>query len=755
MIIQLTNLGLEELEQTLQPLKITRYELGNGVGYTPALDASGLKGELVYESNPTDPIAVSANVVKYRIGLDYGVGDFSFGELALFTEKGCVAVATADQLIQKVKYIGADHGNSIVIEVYLEMTDGNYSLWVDDLIGDNKFVVPVVNSIDALPPVSDATPNLYIVSGESNAQSSVIAYASKNGLWDFDAYQYKNSHEFKIVSATSTTCEIDITGMTDEQLQELRPQYFGQMFVEFLNMPVVSICRIIGSFSVVGNQGILSFRTPMAKLPAEGTSLRVFSRQALSVSDLIIPVASETQLGGIIVGDGLSITPEGVLSPDFPVTSVNGQMGDVELAITDIKDTAQVAVTGDYWDLENIPAAYTLPVATDSVLGGVMIPSDGHLNVSESGYLTLNYEPVKTVNGFQPDPVTGNVEVKFEMDVVGLIQPMRIPTGTDLNDFNTSGIFYGKLEDIGEYLNLPDYELTSDFTLEVVPIGDGVSPDCCVQRLTTDGNCWIRMNFSYGWGEWQALYTAHNMPIATATTVGVVKPGPGLFVDDDGTLSASVTSVFGKTGDVTMTVEEWEAVFQVFYNTPSGIPQLTDFTEDPDLSDEENRAIQYTRGRVGVLQLTYGAMYFAGYWNASTNVLNDDPEQKLENGGYFTWLREDDYEPLEDETPDADETFYDRWIPKGYVFIISENGTTEIDGQSHWSTGDIVLCTGEKWQRILSLPNRSGIMTYDFDTETVHAQPLVSSDNSLRITQTIGENQSIDLQVNKVWGGTF
>ena len=755
MIIQLTNLGLEILERTLQPLKLIRYELGSGVNYTPALDAQGLKGQAVYESNPTDPIAISANVVKYRIGLDYGVGDFSFGELALYTEEGCVAVATADQLIQKVKYIGADHGNSIVIEVYLEMTDGNYSLWVDDLIGDNKYVVPVCNSIDALPPVSDATPNLYIVSGESNAQSSVIAYASKNGLWDFDAYQYKNSHEFRIVSATSTTCEIDITGMTDEQLQQLRPQYFGQLFVEFLNMPVVSICRIIGSFSVVGKQGIFSFRTPMAKLPAENTRLKVYSRQALSVSDLIIPIASETQLGGIIVGDGLNITAEGVLTPDFPVTSVNGQVGDVELSITDIRDVAQVAVTGDYWDLENIPAAYQLPVASADTLGGVIIPTDGYLHITESGTLTLNYDPVKTVNGFPPDPVTGNVEIKFEMDVVGLIQPIRISTGVSLNEMNTSGLFYGKTEDLSTYYDLPDYEFTSDFTLEVVPIGDGVNPDCCVQRLTAENSCWIRMNFGYGWGEWHPVYTSLNLPIATYTSLGTVKIGEGLNIDGEGSLSANVTSVFGKTGDVTLTVEEWEQVFEVFYNVPGGIPQLTEFTEDPEASEEENLANKYTKGRIGVRQLAYGAMYFAGYWNANTNALNDDPEQKLENGGYFTWLREEDDVLNDDPDVPDDESFYDRWIPKGYVFIVSVPGATNIDGQAHWSKGDLVMCTGEKWTRIHSVPNHSGVMTYDLNSETVHAQQLTSADNSIRLTQTVGENLPLDFQVNKVHGGVF
>lgn len=56
----------------------------------------------------------------------------------------------------------------------------------------------------------------------------------------------------------------------------------------------------------------------------------------------------------------------------------------------------------------------------------------------------------------------------------------------------------------------------------------------------------------YKWdGEaWTAMGSSYTLPPATANTLGGVKIGGGLSVEDDGTASADVKSVNGKTGDV-------------------------------------------------------------------------------------------------------------------------------------------------------------------------------------------------------------
>jgi hypothetical protein len=55
------------------------------------------------------------------------------------------------------------------------------------------------------------------------------------------------------------------------------------------------------------------------------------------------------------------------------VTSVNGQTGAVVLNASNLTGFATVAVSGSYNDLTNKPTPYSLPVATTSAIGGVMV----------------------------------------------------------------------------------------------------------------------------------------------------------------------------------------------------------------------------------------------------------------------------------------------------------------------------------------------------------------------------------------------
>jgi hypothetical protein len=116
----------------------------------------------------------------------------------------------------------------------------------------------------------------------------------------------------------------------------------------------------------------------------------------------VIPIATTTNLGGIIVGNTLTITAQGVLNvadTDQPVTSVNGLTGVVELTASDIPGLATVAITGSYTDLLNKPTPYSLPVASTTVLGGVKAPLDGNLTINGLGVIDLGFTPVTSVNG--------------------------------------------------------------------------------------------------------------------------------------------------------------------------------------------------------------------------------------------------------------------------------------------------------------------------------------------------------------------
>jgi hypothetical protein len=93
----------------------------------------------------------------------------------------------------------------------------------------------------------------------------------------------------------------------------------------------------------------------------------------------VVSVAGTTTLDGINswnVGDWAIFdgTEWGKLTnSEATVTAVNGQTGNVTLNASNLTGFATVAVSGSYTDLTNKPSPYSLPVATTSAIGGVMV----------------------------------------------------------------------------------------------------------------------------------------------------------------------------------------------------------------------------------------------------------------------------------------------------------------------------------------------------------------------------------------------
>lgn len=745
MIIQLTEYGLQLLTETKKPLSIKEYKLGSAYNYAPGPTTSDIKGSTVYSGQVTDYITLNANVVKYQISLDYNVGDFKFGEFGLYVNGRCVAIGVDTEETEKVKFLSRDIGNAIVIDIYLQMTDGNYIMWADALKPGDQVSVAVVQAVDYLPAISSSSPNMYIVAPVNVNQADTLAYTSNTGLWAFDNYQYENSHEFTITQCTTNSVVIDTRGIENDRLQQLSPAYVGQTIFEFISGKNVSICRTVATFVIGNGTSTFGFNVPLAAISSSGDRIRVYSRQKLSITDTVIPIATTSTLGGVIVGDGLEITYDGILSVDFPVTSVNGQYGDVVLSIDQIDGVADVAISNDYNDLDNKPDPYVLPIASNDVLGGVKIPDGDDFLISSTGTLTLAFDPVISVNGARPDH-TGNVNVKFDEEISGLVVPMRLPEHTDLNNYNTSGLYYGSAEDANSWVNKPDFEFQQNVTLEVVPIGSGFEASDAVQRISTNGYIFLRIRSNGTWYEWQQFYSVGNLPIASTTQLGLMQVGDGLSVNRQGIVEANVKSVNGQTGDINFDNFDWASIFQVLYNKYGGVPQLSENEADPSRDDYDQESMKY--GRISWRQLTYGGMYLAGNWNSTTNEVTDTSEledakkglpryQKLENGGKIRWL-------LPDSDPNQEDN-YELFRAKGWVVRVTDTSNRVLDNESRWLTDDWALSTGSEWVRLYGkrsflrspVTRKTGIVVYRQEDSTSFIQNLASPTNTIAINQEL------------------
>lgn len=241
-----------------------------------------------------------------------------------------------------------------------------------------------------------------------------------------------------------------------------------------------------------------------------------------------LPTASATVLGGIKIGEGLTIDENGI---------VNTEMNFDELA--------EVAKTGDYNDLVNtptIPETYQLPIATAANLGGVRIGT-----------------------GLSIDAQTG------VMNVVGQV--------TDYNNLE----------------NLPDLTV--------------YAKDNSLAAVAKSG--------SYNdLSDTPIIPAVYNLPVASATTLGGIKIGSGLNIDNSGVVSAvalggDYLSLSGGTltGSVVMNPGDNSAKLKLID---------TLFIVSPNSTATNNTALKVSTGA------TYLNMYFESdaritVYNSSTN----------------------------------------------------------------------------------------------------------------------------------------
>lgn len=532
MILQLTPAAIAALQSSSSPIVLATYRLGSAYNYIPYSGDAGLRGTQVWAGTPSAPLVENANLVKYSLYLDYDVGPFEFGEVALYMQNGLLfALGASNTLWTKtpLSSVGVA-SNAIRMDMYLSSVGTNYEMWADAAESNNQFRMSVIGSPDHMPPSHNAVPNAYIIDGATSKQSAFLAYTNRVGLWNFDCYQYITTQglEATVLSADSHSVLIS----SSDYNPEYNPQYEGHRILQFTSGENYSICRYVQAAVAEGGNYRLSFYTPMAVIPNAGDKFTVFSRTAVANSNVVIDPATTTTLGGVIVGDGLSVESNGRVSVDFPqppVTKVAGRTGDVELSADDISGLAPVATSNNYLDLDNRPSEFLLPTATLTQIGGVRLPTSGNLVIGEDGVIDFGFNPVTSVNG-----QGGSVEL------MGLIGPQMLNSGQNINNLPNSGLFYATTDVVAQSLvgaPTPTSQLRV-CTIACYPLATTQSAQGdCVQMWVQADRTFTRTRINNVFGSWNS--NTSELPVATTTSLGVVQVGSNLTIDSNGVLSAS------------------------------------------------------------------------------------------------------------------------------------------------------------------------------------------------------------------------
>lgn len=709
MRVQLTNAGAALLNANAGPIQVSSYKLGSAFGYVPDPTDTNIHGTLVYTGAPSQYFVVNSNVVKYSVVLDCAIGPFSFGEIGLFTSTGVLfALATGDELLSKIPTT-VTGANSIRADIYLSMVNQNYEMWLDYPDSSNEFRLAVLQSVDQLPPTSQASPNAYIVSGavlaaNDGQQSAFLAYTDQSGLWNFDAYAFSNQKEATIVAADALSVTINNTDYTNA----IAASYYGELICQFSTGTNFSICRYVRAVVEGSTTTTISFYNQVLQVPIVGDKIVFFSRQALSTTIPNLPIASSTTLGAIKVGTTLTIASDGTLdvsSTAYPVLSVNGKTGDVQLVATDISGFATVATTGKYSDLIGAPGQYILPIATTTTIGGIKGPTDGNLTIAGDGTIDFGFQPVKTVNGSAPDG-SGNVTLNIPASVVGLVTPTNIPSGDDLNTlakYGITGIYFCTDAASPTVVNNP--APTVGFVMDVESFSTDGHTGSFLQRLQTSNSMFFRRynSTTSTWTSWVQTQTTGTIPIATTNSLGVVMVGTGLNISGAGVLTTQIQTVNGyNSQNIQLQASDVAAVPTTDLDVYNGVATL---------NQSPNAAIPatdpFTYGRLNFWQNTLGTWVNNGFWDASANHVQqsrsiptptapDTATSLLASGqqhidiSYGSTVR-----PGLISGPD-----YQTVSGEGYVYQVSVAGTTSLDGTAQWDVGDLIVGVNGKWTKV-------------------------------------------------------
>lgn len=291
---------------------------------------------------------------------------------------------TADDLAVGVTATGAD-GKPLVGLLPKVTIDAELSLFSTNPV-QNKTITAALSNLDIDIATNDEIDNALNVAGSGDLPTTggIVPIA----MGGTGATTTAGARTNLGVSATADFANVAFSGVYDDLTG--RPAIPSQTSDLANNSGYITSSALSGYVKSVNGTAPDSSGNVTISVSGGGSS---------GGGNYTLPTASSSTLGGVKVGSGLTINTSGVLSADVTASTLT--------AYAKITDLSTVAKTGSYNDLTNkptIPAAYTLPNATSSTLGGVKVGSNisvsnGTISIAKSNVTSaLGYTPATTNN---------------------------------------------------------------------------------------------------------------------------------------------------------------------------------------------------------------------------------------------------------------------------------------------------------------------------------------------------------------------
>lgn len=313
-----------------------------------------------------------------------------------------------------------------------------------------------------------------------------------------------------------------------------------------------------GPQGAVGPAGPSAVSTDLGNYASLGTDNLIF------VPTPTIPTGSSANpeaLGSVHPGSSVQFSKADHVHPLPTAAQVGAAAASHSHSTSDVSGLAAVAVSGNYGDLLGAPAQYTLPTASDSVLGGVKIGSG--ITIDGSGVISAAAATVDPATTTTAGIVTlADASAITSGDAGKVVTAAQLRGEVDLKASIASPTFTGSATIPGGSVSAPGLRFTGDSDTGVyqeaagtvnvtangsqrlsigsavtVPAGTTFNAGGNAYPQGTGTNGQVLTTDGAGALTWQDA--AGSISPATSSTLGGVIIGTGLSVQGDGTIDVT------------------------------------------------------------------------------------------------------------------------------------------------------------------------------------------------------------------------
>jgi len=170
-------------------INLTSFKFGSAFNYTPLLTQTGLNGTTVSQGPLANYRVIDSNTVEYIIRSNESIGDFTFGEIGLYTASGVLfAIAALETLQPKIRSLGPQVGNIVEIECRIVLTTNVTAVFQFPINSNSNELIPEIANLQLLDTPSTSGSNVFIVHDIDDCGNSGIAYRHNNFEWSFSTH---------------------------------------------------------------------------------------------------------------------------------------------------------------------------------------------------------------------------------------------------------------------------------------------------------------------------------------------------------------------------------------------------------------------------------------------------------------------------------------------------------------------------------------------------------------------------------------